>query len=108
MEKINLNLIPEHETPVFHVSQGDNDRTVRCELFDGFQTYTLTGAENIKLRFIRSDGGVGSIDVVNTSNDYVDIETPASLTDAVGLVYCKLRIDNIGAKAFYIQVERRP
>lgn len=108
MEQVNLNIIPERETPVFHVSQGDNDRVIRCNLFEGFQAYKLAGTETILLRYQKRDGGVGSFPVVNTSDTYVDISIPSGLTDKPCLVYCKLRIGNIGAKAFYISVERRP
>lgn len=112
MEQVNLNIIPERETPVFHVSQGDNDRVIRCNLFEGFQAYKLAGTETILLRYQKLDGvfvtGIGSFSVTNTSNTYVDISIPSGLTDKPCLVYCKLRIGNIGAKAFYISVERRP
>lgn len=108
MESNYINLIPERATPVYHVSQGDKGRIIRCNLYDGVIATKLTGTENIRLRYKKSNGDVSSFSVENTGLAYVDISIPEEMTDNVGKVYCKLRIDSIGAKAFYIEVERRP
>lgn len=108
MEAHFIDLIPERETPVYHVSQGDNERVIRCNLFDGVEAYTLTGTESVRLRYRRMDGSISSISVPNTSGTYVNVTLPEDLTAVIGRVYCKLRINSIGAKAFYVDVEGRP
>ena len=106
MESNFINVIPEWRTPIYHASQGDNGRTIRCSLFDGAAAYTLSGTEALRLRYRKPNGDVSSIAVSNTSDDYVDITVPAAMTDVVGFVYCKLRINGIGAKAFYLAIEK--
>ena len=108
MEAYYINLIPERGTPVFHASQGDSDRTIRCNLYDGVKAIKLTGAEKIRLRYKKPDGEISSFSVTNTELTYVDIPLPSTITDVAGTVYCKLRINNVGAKAFNIEVEGRP
>lgn len=108
MESYYINEIPERGTPVYHVSQGDAGRTIRCNLYDGASVKKLGGTESIRFRYRKPNGDVSSFSVTNTGLSFLDISIPASLTDVVGKVYCKLKIDNIGWKAFYIEVERRP
>lgn len=108
MESYYVNLVPERGTPVFHVSQNDNGKVIRCNLYDGVQTKKLSGSEHIRLRYKKPDGTVSSISVTNTGLTYIEIPIPAAITDVAGKVYCKLRVDGIGVKAFYIEVERRP
>ena len=108
METYNIDLIPERRTQVYHASVGDNERKICCNLFDGVNAVTLDGTESIRLRYRKPDGSISSVSVPNTSSNYVYVTLPGDLTDIVGFVYCKLRINNIGAKAFYVNVEGRP
>lgn len=108
MESRYINLIPERNMPTYHFSQNDNGRVIRCELYDGVKAFKLSGTENIRIRYIKPDGSISSISVTNTSDTYVDITIPATMTDIKGKVYCKLRINGIGAKAFILEVEERP
>ncbi len=108
METYYIDLIPERGTPVFHVSQGDKGRIIRCNLYDGVMATKLTGTESIRLRYKKPNGDVSSFSVENTGLTYIDIPIPEEMTDNVGKVYCKFRIGGIGAKAFYVEVERRP
>ena len=108
MEKHYINLVPERNTPVFHASQDDNDLVIRCDLYDGVKAYTLSGTESIRLRYRKPDGSISSIGVTNTGDTYVEVTIPATMTDIKGKVYCKLRINGIGAKAFIVEVEGRP
>lgn len=108
METYYIDLIPERGTPVYHVSQGDKGRKIRCNLYDGVMATKLTGTESIRLRYKKPNGDVSSFSVENTGLTYIDIPIPEEMTDNVGKVYCKLRIGDIGAKAFYVEVERRP
>ena len=106
MESNFINVVPEWKTPIYHASKGDNGRTIRLSLFDGAVAFTLDGTESLRLRYRKPDGDFSSIAVTNTSDDYVDIVVPATMTDIVGLVFCKLRINGIGAKAFYLAIEK--
>ena len=105
MESNYINFIPELGTPIYHVSKGDVNRTIRCDLFDGFVAKELTGSESIRMRYKKPNGDISSIFVPNTESSYLEIAIPAEITDTSGRVYCKLHIDGIGAKAFYIEVE---
>lgn len=107
MESNYISMIPERNTPVFHVSQNDDGRVIRCNLHDGIKAYTLTGSESIRVRYKKPDNSISSIGVANTSSTYVDITIPSAMTDMVGKVYCKLRIAGIGAKAFHLEVEEK-
>lgn len=110
MEANTIDMIPMGMTEVFHVSQGDNNRVIRCDIVDGTSIVTLTGNEALTLRYLKMDGTASAIAIPNTfgTKTYVEIAIPEELTDKVGVVYCKLRINSIGAKAFYILVEGRP
>ena len=108
MESKNINLIPEQTASVYHFSQNDANRTIRLNLFEGSNSVTLSGSEDLRVRYKKPDKSIGSIGVTNTSNTYVDVTIPSSMTDLSGEVYCKLRISGIGAKAFKLIVEGRP
>ena len=105
MESKNINLIPEQTASVYHISQNDANRTIRLNLFEGSNSVTLSGSEDLRVRYKKPDKSIGSIGVTNTSNTYVDVTIPSSVTDKVGRVYCKLKISGLGYKAFYIDVE---
>lgn len=108
MEIINLNLIPEKFSPVVHASQLDAGRVTRFKLYNGPIPFQLSGQESIKLRVRKPNGQKMTIPVQNTSADYVDISTTEEITSESGKVYCKLRIDNLGAKSFYYLVDPKP
>jgi len=105
MEAQLINTIPEGKTKVFHASYGDENREIELDLHDGPLVYTLDGTEALTLRYRKADGTVGSSPVASTSGSAVTVAIPAELCTAVGVVYCKLRINNIGAKAFFVMVE---
>lgn len=105
MESNYISFIPERGTPVYHVSKGDANRTIRCDLFDGVVVKKLTGTEAIRMRYKKTNGDISSVSVPNTESTYLEIAIPAEITETSGRVYCKLHIDGIGLKAFYIEVE---
>ena len=105
MESNLINTIPEGKTKVYHASQNDMNREITCSLHDGPAATTLTGSEILKLRYMKPDGTIGSTSVTNTGDEDVVIALPGDLTAAAGAVYCKLRVDGIGAKAFFVAVE---
>ena len=51
MESFNLNIIPGKDRPVCHASQYDIGRTIRVNLFEGFNVFTLDGTEVISGTF---------------------------------------------------------
>lgn len=108
METIKLNIIPTRIIPTAHVSQNDKGRIIRAELYEGPLRYTLSGSENIRLRVRKINGDIVSQPVVNTAEDYLDITVTEDMTDTAGRLFAKLRIDSIGTKAFYIDVEKKP
>ena len=110
MEENTINLIPEGRTEVFHASQDDNERVIRCNLIDGAETITLAGTESLVLRYKIPNGETSSLVIENTfaGKTYVDISLPEVLTENVGVVFCKLRINGIGAKTFSLVIEGRP
>lgn len=105
MENINLNLIPCPTSPVCHLSQNDAGRFIRANLFDGAEVLTLSGSEIVRVRYKKPDGSHGSAVLTNTADNYIDIITPEDLATVAGVVYCKLKIGNIGARSFLIKVE---
>lgn len=105
-ETKSIDFIPERTAEVFHASQNDSGRVIRCSLFDGTSALTLAGTEDIRVRYRKPNGNINSFGVTNTSSNYVDVTLPDDLTAIAGRVYCKLRIDGVGCKAFYVDVER--
>ena len=108
MENNYINMIPIRETPVYHFSQDDSGREIKCSLYNGLLAEILTGTETIKLYCQTPDKRLSILDVANTASNYVIVAIPDTLTATAGKVYCKLRINGIGAKAFYLDIERRP
>lgn len=100
MERHTIKTIPEGVDEVFHVSQNDSDRVIRLDLTDA-----LTGSEILAVHYLKPNGAIGSVSVPSTSGMYVDFTVPSSMTNKSGCVYCKLRVDSIGLKAFDIMVE---
>ena len=108
MENKFINMIPCGNTPVYHLSQNDKNCQIRCSLYDGTPTKVLNGAESVVLRYKKPDKAIGFLNVANTSNSYVDITIPDTMTDKAGKVYGVLHVNGIGAKSFFIDVEVKP
>lgn len=108
METINLNMIPRPTSPVCHLSQNDAGRVVRINLFDDGEVFTLGGSELVQARCMKPNGGHKTIMLTNTGADYVDMIIPEALTEAAGVVYCKLKINGIAARSFLINIESKP
>lgn len=106
MESKNINLIPEKTMPVFHASKGDTNRVIRCNLHEGASSLSLTGAEFVRFRYLRPDGVHGRVFVPHSSGSVLDITVPNDAVSVPGRVYCKLKIGDLGCKAFIIEVER--
>lgn len=106
MQILNINLIPGYyPCSVGHVSANDNNRVFRLNLYDDCVPYVLKGTDSLILKVRKPNGVCSTIPVVNTINSYVDINITSDLTDIPGKLYCKLVINGVGAKSFYINVE---
>ena len=108
METIKLNMIPRPTSPVCHLSQNDAGRVVRINLFDDGEVFTLGGSELVRARCMKPNGTHKIIMLNNTGADYVEMIIPEELTEAVGAVYCKLKINGISGRSFLINIESKP
>ena len=107
MERKTIDKITEHETKVFHCSQGDNNRLAIIDLCDGLEVDTLTGSEAVRVRYKLPNGEIGALPLANYGGSYLNFIITNAVTQIPGTVYCKLRVGSIGYKAFFIMVEGR-
>ena len=112
MEVINLNLIPNGTNPVVHVSQYDEGREFRFNLFDGNSVVTLDGTETIECDVKKPDGNIVTVAVTNTSSDYIVIATTLQMTacggESLGTINITKGGVNIYSKNFVLFCERSP
>ena len=112
MESIDLNLISGESYPVCHVSQFDNGREIKANLFDGSAVYTLDGTETLILNVRKPDAHIISRTITNPAESYVIISTTREMTACYGNVLCELRISKgssiIGTSNFIMEVEEDP
>lgn len=112
MEIIKLNIIPNGTTPTCHVSQYDNKRVVRIELYEGLTSYTLDPSDEISLAVRKPDNTLVTTSVTNTESNYVDIETTEQMCAVSGFNTCELKIKNgytvIAMLNFIMQVQPDP
>lgn len=112
MESFNLNIIPGKDRPVCHASQYDIGRTIRVNLFEGFNVFTLDGTEVISISVRKPDGNVVTESVTNTSDNYVEFVTTEQMTACHGSNLCELKLekgaDVIGTMNFILEVEQDP
>lgn len=112
MEQVNVNLIPSGIKPICHVSQYDSGRDIRLNLFDGTDTFTLTGTETIEFDVKKSDGTVYTTEITNTEDDYLVITTASQMCAAVGENICSVKIvdgeTSIGTINLILDVEPSP
>ena len=112
METLNLNLIPTGANPVAHVSQYDEGRVIRFNLFEGSAVYTLDGTETIECDVKKPDGNVVTLAVPNTSDSYVDVTTTLQTCACAGDNLADIKITKgaviIATLNFILSVERSP
>lgn len=111
MEIINLNMIPSGVNPVCHVSQYDNGRQIKINLFNGTLPYELASGDTVTLNLRKPDNTIITASVTATQgNDYVIITTTEQMTAVVGETLGELKITNgssvIGSLNFVMLVER--
>ena len=113
MEIINLDMTPSTVTPNAHAGQYDLARTVRFMLKNGGVPFTLAGTETITAEITRSDNTEVTVNVENTSSNYVDVVFDDTVCTVKGLYACELRLKDsdgfdIGSKNFALLVQRDP
>lgn len=112
MEIINLDMTPSTVTPNAHAGQYDSARTVRFMLKNGGVPFTLAGTETITAEITRSDNTEVTVNVANTSSNYVDVVFDDTVCTVKGLYACELRVVDggvdIGSKNFALLVQRDP
>ena len=113
MEIINLDMTPSTVTPNAHAGQYDSARTVRFMLKNGGVPFTLAGTETITAEITRSDNTEVTVNVANTSSNYVDVVFDDTVCTVKGLYACELRLKDsdgfdIGSKNFALLVQRDP
>lgn len=111
MENFNLNMIPSGVSPVCHVSQYDNGRQIKINLFSGTLPYELASGDTVTLNLRKPDNTIITASVTATQgNDYVIITTTEQMTAVVGETLGELKITNgsttIGSLNFVMLVER--
>ena len=111
MENFNLNMIPSGVSPVCHVSQYDNGRQIKVNLFSGTLPYELASGDTVTLNLRKPDNTIITASVTATQgNDYVIITTTEQMTAVVGETLGELKITNgssvIGSLNFVMLVER--
>lgn len=116
MEIKNLNLIPEGDKPVIHASQFDENRSVRFDLKDGTEDYTLLSGLVVTCNIKKVDGNIVTFAVENTESTYVVITLPLQATSCAGPNIGEIVISDesnedsiiIGTINFILEVERSP
>ena len=112
MEVFNLDIIPGKSVPVIHASQYDKGREFRANLFERSAVYTLAGTETLNVYVRKPDGNMVTLNVTNTSSDYITFKTTEQTTACDGANLCELRItkgaDIIGTANFILDCEKSP
>ena len=111
MEAIKVNLIPNGIPEACHVSQYDEGRQIRLDLFDGLTPYTIQAGDTFTLNVRKPDNHVITQTITgNEGNTYLIIDTTEQMTAVTGENLCEIRLenggDNIGSLNFIMQVEK--
>lgn len=113
MEIKNINLIPEGDNPIIHASQFDENRSVRFDLKDGTDDFTLLSDLVITCNIKKVDGNIVTFEVENTESTYVVITLPFQATACAGpnigeIVITDGETSVIGTINFILEVEKSP
>lgn len=112
VQRVKLNLIPGSVLPVVNVSQYDVGRQFYLDVYEGAETYSLTG-KTIEIRGTKPDMHGFDYDtsdgVISVSDNRVTVYTTQQMTAVGGHVVAELRISQsttvIGTINFIIAVE---
>ena len=109
MQKVKLNIVPKGVKRATYLSQNDNGRVVRYELFNELVPYTLDGSETITLTVVRPDGVEIVSSVPNTEEAYIDVTFNDNMSAIAGVGAGEIKITDgetvLGSHNFDINVE---
>lgn len=111
MEKVKLNIVPKGKKSTCYVSQNDNGRVVRFELFNELIPYILDGSETISIKVVRPDSEeiLASIENTFEGKAYIDVVFNANMTEIAGVGECELTITDgetvLGSRNFDMNIE---
>ena len=113
MEVKDLNIIPSGEMPIIHCSQFDVNRTIKFNLKEDNEDYTLESGVTITCAIKKVDGNLVTFEVTNTEGKYIELTLPEQATACAGINVGEVIFtdeDNyeIGSINFILDVERSP
>ena len=111
MQKVKLNIVPKGVKKAAYLSQNDNGRVVRYELFNELVPYTLDGSETITVKVVRPDGEEILANIENTfeGKAYIDVTFNDDMSAIAGVGAGEIKITDgetvLGSHNFDINVE---
>lgn len=111
MQKVKLNIVPKGVKKTTYLSQNDNGRVVRYELFNELLPYTLDGSETITVKVVRPDGEEILTSIENTfeGKAYIDVSFNDDMSAITGVGAGEIKIKDgeteLGSHNFDINVE---
>jgi len=106
MQEVFLNLLPNGVPPVSYISQYDGtSRVIRFRLLNGTEPLTLSGSETITLNFRKPDRETVTLEVENSSSNYIDLVISPELSDKHGEGSGEFRIQGLGTLSFKMYIE---
>ena len=111
-ERIRLNVIPDGDMPVFHVSQFDVGRPIIIDLYNGDDAYTPTAGVTFELHCRKVDDNIVTLDSYEVDGNTVTFASTEQLCACSGDNLCEVAImlDELlmGTLNFILHVERDP
>ena len=111
-ERISLNIIPNGEMPVFHVSQFDVGRPIIIDLYNGDDAYTPASGVTFELHCRKVDDNIVTLDTYETDGNTITFASTEQLCACSGDNLCEVAImlDDLlmGTLNFILHVERDP
>lgn len=111
-ERISLNIIPEGEMPVFHVSQFDAGRPIIIDLYNGDDAYTPAAGVTFELHCRKVDDNIVTLDTYEVDGNTLTFASTEQLCACSGDNLCEVAImlDDLlmGTLNFILHVERDP
>lgn len=110
-ESIKLNIVPNGDIRVLHVSQHDISRTLIVELTDGSGWYSIPSGATVEMHG-RKPSGLGFTVAGTFSGHTATFNTVIEMTDEPGRHPAEIRISKngqiLGSSNFILDVERNP
>ena len=111
-ERIRLNVIPDGDMPVFHVSQFDVGRPIIIDLYNGDDAYTPAAGVTFELHCRKVDDNIVTLDTYEVDGNTITFASTEQLCACSGDNLCEVAImlDDLlmGTLNFILHVERDP